>query len=276
MAKGVAQARESWECCNRKPHPTSGEIKLKTLFKRAIGAAGYEVKRIQPRFYDEDGLRSEHDHRFIQDERFANACSFAELVTNNGSGGRGLWRIHVALWTAQNAFRLDGDFVECGVYRGFLSSAIVNYLNWNSSCGDRRLLLFDTFSGLVDELLSAEEIAAGRVEKYGDTYNDIYDAAVATFRGVRNAKIIRGIVPESLATQAISSVSYLHLDMNCAAPEVAALEYFWPKMTKGGLVLMDDYTYVGYEPQHVALDEFATSVGYEILSLPTGQGLLIK
>jgi hypothetical protein len=39
---------------------------------------------------------------------------------------------------------------------------------------------------------------------------------------------------------------------------------------------MDDYTYIGYEPQHVALDEFAKSVGYEILSLPTGQGLLIS
>ena len=209
---------------------------MKTLLKRAIGATGYEVKRIQPHFYDEDGLRSEHDHRFIQDERFANARSFAENASNNGSGGRGLWRIHVALWTAQNAFRLGGDFVECGVCRGFLSSAIVDYLNWNSLCGDRRLFLFDTFSGLVDDLLSPEEIAAGRAEKYGDTYNNTYDAAVATFKSVRNAKIVKGVVPDSLAMQPIASVSYLHLDMNCAAPEVAALEYFWPKMTKGGFV----------------------------------------
>jgi hypothetical protein len=64
--------------------------------------------------------------------------------------------------------------------------------------------------------------------------------------------------------------------MNSAAPEVAALEHFWPKMKPGGFVLMDDYTYLGYEPQHVALDEFARKIGYEILSLPTGQGLLTK
>ena len=249
---------------------------MKSLLKSAISVTGYEIKRIRRELYDEDGLRTEHDHRFINDMRFANARAYADRITNNGSMGRGLWRIHVALWTAQNAFRLGGDFVECGVYRGFLSAAIVDYLNWNSLCGDRRLFLFDTFSGLVNDLLSPEEIAAGRAEKYGNTYNNTYEAAVATFKSVRNVKIVKGVVPDSLATQPIASVSFLHLDMNCAAPEVAALKYFWPKMTKGGFVLMDDYTYIGYEPQHVALDEFAKSVGHEILSLPTGQGLLIS
>ena len=42
------------------------------------------------------------------------------------------------------------------------------------------------------------------------------------------------------------------------------------------MVLFDDYTYVGYHPQKHALDDAAASLGVTILSLPTGQGLLIK
>jgi hypothetical protein len=248
---------------------------MKSLLKRAIGAAGYEVRRLQPRFYDQDGLRSEHDHRFMQDPRFVAAYEAALKTIDNDPQRHGPWRVHVALWVAKNAFRTGGDFVECGVYRGFISSAVMNYLNWNATCGERRFFLFDTFSGFDIKTLTAEEIAAGRMT-FGTKYKDTYDAAVKNFGSVPNCVIVKGIVPNSLSTQQISRVSYLHLDMNSAIPEVAALKYFWPYLIDGGLVLMDDYAFVGYEPQHVALGEFAKSVDREIVSLPTGQGLLIK
>ena len=64
--------------------------------------------------------------------------------------------------------------------------------------------------------------------------------------------------------------------MNCAPPEIEAIRYLWPKLVGGGIVLLDDYAYVGYHHQKKAMDEFANSVGVEIVSLPTGQGLLIK
>ena len=64
--------------------------------------------------------------------------------------------------------------------------------------------------------------------------------------------------------------------MNCVQPEVAAMEYFWPKLVAGGVVILDDYGFSGHEAQKRAADQFAASVGARILSLPTGQGLLIK
>lgn len=42
------------------------------------------------------------------------------------------------------------------------------------------------------------------------------------------------------------------------------------------LVILDDYGWVGYAPQKEAMDEFAVSVDCKILTLPTGQGLLLK
>jgi O-methyltransferase len=64
--------------------------------------------------------------------------------------------------------------------------------------------------------------------------------------------------------------------MNIAAPEVAALEFFWPKLSLGAIVLLDDYGWTHYRPQKVALDNFASQRKVEIAKLPTGQGLLIK
>lgn len=65
--------------------------------------------------------------------------------------------------------------------------------------------------------------------------------------------------------------------MNCVAPEVAALEYFWDKMVSGGVIIFDDYGYANStNDQKFAHDKFARSKNVEILTLPTCQGLLIK
>ena len=250
------------------------EDAMKTLIKKAVGAAGYRISRKRDDQYDEDGLRSDHDHEFANDPRFIRAYASAISATNNDPQRHGPWRVHVALWAAHSAFRLGGDFVECGVYRGFVSSAIMNYLDWNVTCGARRFFLFDTFDGFVPELLDTDE--QGRFAQFGDKYKGTYKSTTKAFSGARHVNVVKGIVPQSLTTQNIASVSYLHLDMNCAAPEVAALEHFWPKLPTGALVLMDDYAYTGFRPQYVALNRFADKVGYQILSLPTGQGLLIK
>lgn len=55
------------------------------------------------------------------------------------------WRVHVALWAARLALSTKGDFVECGVNAGFVSSAMMESLNWASL--DRTFFLIDTFYG---------------------------------------------------------------------------------------------------------------------------------
>jgi hypothetical protein len=64
--------------------------------------------------------------------------------------------------------------------------------------------------------------------------------------------------------------------MNIAYPERKAIEHFWPKLSTGALVVLDDYAWRGYEEQMQSMDEFARSVGVQILTLPTGQGLIVK
>lgn len=51
-----------------------------------------------------------------------------------------------------------------------------------------------------------------------------------------NAKIIVGPIPETLEQASAEKVAYLHIDMNCAPPEVAAFNYFWEKLVPGAFV----------------------------------------
>jgi hypothetical protein len=184
------------------------------------------------------------------------------------------WRVHVALWVASQARNIEGDFVECGVNRGFLSSAIMNYLNWNSL--NKKFFLFDTFCGIDPRYLNEAEKEQGRHEFSKNMYTECFEAAKVNFSEFKNVHLIRGTIPDTLLLPDISRVCFLSIDMNCAIPEIAAATYFWDKMVKGGWVLLDDYAYCGYNEQKKAFDNFARSKGIEILSLPTGQGLYRK
>jgi hypothetical protein len=102
------------------------------------------------------------------------------------------------------------------------------------------------------------------------------DLVRANFSEWKNVTIIEGSVPETLSQVAAKKIAYLHLDMNCSPPEIAAAEFFWDRMVPGAFVLMDDYTFAGCRSQKIALDDFAASKRLRIVSLPTGQGILIR
>jgi hypothetical protein len=92
----------------------------------------------------------------------------------------------------------------------------------------------------------------------------------------KNIQIIEGSIPETLDQVETQNVAYLHLDMNCSPPEIAAINFFWDRLVPGSVVLLDDYAYRGYESQKHAMDAFGKEKQVMIASLPTGQGLLMK
>jgi len=227
--------------------------------------------------YDQDGLRSIHNHEFMDDPSFRKA--YQRGVRATGQDYRWHWRVHVGLWAAASAAKLEGDFVECGVNRGFLSSAIMQYLNWDSL--GKHFYLLDTFRGLDERFVSEEDKVLGALEKNRESlasgfYVQGIDEVRANFVEWKNFSLIDGTIPETLSKVSANKIAYLHLDMNCSPPEVAAARFFWERLVPGALVLLDDYAYHGYASQKAAMDDFAREKGVDILSLPTGQGLIIK
>lgn len=244
-------------------------LRLRQWAKRVPGLTRlYGLARLclAPTFR-EDGLATVHNSDFLGDSRFVEAYGAAQQLQ---SPTWLRWRAKVLQWAGSHALHLRGDFVECGVNRGFLSMSVAVYTDFARQT-DRRFFLVDTYNGLVDSQVSAADLAA-----YWNEYADTYEAVVTSFKHFGNVVIVRGVVPDCLPSIPTDRVAYLSIDMNCTAPEVAALEYFWPKMASGGVVVLDDYGFSGHEAQKQGADDFAHRNDVEILPLPTGQGLLLK
>jgi hypothetical protein len=224
--------------------------------------------------YNYDGLRNDPKIIHNRDPRFVRA--YRRAVSSAGEEYQHYyWRVHVALWCASLALSLEGDFVECGVYRGLLSTSIMSYFDWNTV--NRKFFLFDTFEGVDERQLTDEEINKGTIAYFREMYKeDIYEDVVKNFAEFKDARVVKGIVPDSLSTVDIGKVSYLSIDMNSAAPEIAAVNYFWDRLSPGAPILLDDYGFINYETQKHAFDKWAKENNVQILALPTGQGLIIK
>lgn len=254
-------------------------MRLPRALDRFTAAAYRAARRIVPGVYVQDGLVSVHNHDFMRDAAFARAYARGVQALEGAPDYAWHWRIHIGLWAASTAILLEGDFVECGVNRGFLSSAVMQHLDWDAR--GRTFWLLDTFGGLDERQVSAVERDRGALERNRDElasgfYVSGPERAVANFAQWRNARVVVGPVPDTLPQVTAERVAYLHIDMNHASPEIAAIEHFWPKLVPGALVLLDDYAYRGFVAQKQAMDGFARRAGVAICALPTGQGLLLK
>lgn len=214
--------------------------------------------------YVEDGMSTCHIADFLRDPAFVSAYQKG-VETGSWHGQEVRWRTYNACWAAQHALSLGGDFVECGVNRGGISRAVMDFVNFGA-LNDRRFFLLDTYRG------SDSAAAVNR-----NDYQECYDDVVKTFSVFPNVKIIRGVVPETLSQVDSQQISYLSIDMNNAAPEIAALRFFWSKLVKGAIVLLDDYSYSeSYRPQKEAFDALGRKLGFSVLTMPTGQGMIVK
>lgn len=177
------------------------------------------------------------------------------------------WRAYTACWAASYAATLPGDFVECGVNRGGMALTIMEYLDFNAS--RKRFYLLDTYCGFTEEI----QASPANQGQYSDCYADV----VKTFAPYPGARIVKGVVPDSLSAIDSAQISYLSIDMNSAAPEIAAVRTLWPRLVNGAAIMLDDYGGgPAYRPQKQGMDVLGQEIGFSILELPTGQGLIIK
>ena len=250
---------------------------LKHWVTRGLEGLGYRLVNLR-KGHAIDGLYTVHNAPFLSDARFQ--AAYRRGVQASGGVDPGAqWRIHVGLWAARAASGIAGDFVECGVNAGFLSSAILSYLGGPGA--GRKFYLVDTFEGPALDQFSQEELGRGRLQvalqaiEAGAYVTDL-ERVRQNYSEWSGIEIVKGRVPDVLPGVGAGRISFLHLDMNCAFPETAALRFFWERISPGGIVLFDDYAYFGHDAQMGAIGELAAALGAEALAIPTGQGLLIK
>jgi O-methyltransferase len=233
-----------------------------------------DSKAVKPEYeldwtYDADGLRTVHNCDFMKDPLFAESYKLGKATGSWGDFDI-QWRVYVVCWTAAKARHLPGDYVECGVNKGGYSRAAMRYIDF-ANLGNKKFYLVDTYNGVPQEFLEEENRAL--IE---NRYSDCYEETQRTFAPFKNAILVRGVVPYNLPEIKAEKVCYLSIDMNSAAPSIAAAEFFWDKMSSGAVMVLDDYGFSMFYRQKLAFDEFARGKNVAVLSLPTGQGLIFK
>lgn len=161
--------------------------------------------------------------------------------------------------------KIEGAIAECGVYRGKFANHMSRFMP------DRKLYLFDTFSGFdsrdIDE--KEEELSY----KYRSKNNlDDTSAEVALSNIAYRANVIvrKGYFPDTAIGLEEERFAFVSLDTDLYKPILAGLEFFWPRLSPGGVIFVDDLRHPELLGVRKAVIEFCRreSIGY--MSLPDG------
>jgi O-methyltransferase len=162
---------------------------------------------------------------------------------------------------------VPGDFVECGVWKG----ATAVFLCRSAERLGRRVHLFDSWEGLPQP----DSTVDGNHWRKGSLAVD-FSTAIDYLKQFKCCTLYKGWIPERFPEVAKIKVSYLHIDVDIHKPTLDSLEFFYPRMSPGGIIICDDYGVETCPGATKALNDFFLKRPERIALLPTGQGLVIK
>jgi len=194
---------------------------------------------------------------------------------------RVIWVREYAGYVAKH--KLDGAVAECGVYMGDFAYYINKYFP------DRKLYLFDTFSGFDIKDIQAErdmgdsEFINGifntdivfRISDDPDDYSLIKkmlnNELVVIKKMLHKDKCIikKGYFPES-ASDVNDKFCFVNLDMDLYTPMLAGLEFFYDKMCEGGVILLHDYFMPGLPGVKHAVESFERKLDRKLCKITIG------
>lgn len=129
---------------------------------------------------------------------------------------------------------IPGAFAEVGVYLG-ASSKIVHRL-----APDRKLYLFDTFEGFPAKDLKGWESQCD-VHWAPGTFSSSVDLVKKNLGDTRNVHFRKGYFPDTAKGLEEEKFAFVHLDVDLYNPTLAGLEFFYPRMHRGGYIFVHDY-----------------------------------
>jgi hypothetical protein len=160
---------------------------------------------------------------------------------------------------------VPGDFAELGVWRGNSAAVLAHFARTNG----RRLLLFDTFAGFDGRDLHTDE--PGRLGWFGDTSLEFVKGTVGG-----GAEYIAGFFPQSV-NDACRHTRYAFVSLDCdlREPTRAGLEFFYPRMPRGGTFFLHDYSSRQWPGVADAVDEFCRRSDERVILLPDKAGTAV-
>ena len=159
---------------------------------------------------------------------------------------------------------VPGEIAEVGVYEGDTAEVIFNAMakSKSSPLDWKAIHLFDTFEGFINE-----QILDGEPYKVGDLKSD-YWTTYRKFEKFDNFKIYKGDIITTKDVVKDKMFSFVHLDVDIYKLTIACLEFFWPRISSGGIILIHDYCFTNWGIIK-AVNEFVAKYSIELKRGPS-------
>jgi len=165
---------------------------------------------------------------------------------------------------------LEGDVVECGVWRGG-SSMLAALALLRSGAPERTLWLYDTFAGMSEPTEYDVAASGERVGEGWDRYRDRRDHPVLAYAGLAEVRAnlastgypddriryVEGKVEDTIPDRMPERIALLRLDTDWYESTRHELEHLYPRLVPGGVLIIDDYG--AWEGARRAVDEWRTA-----------------
>ena len=156
---------------------------------------------------------------------------------------------------------------ELGVYRGDFAKII------NETFPDRKLFLFDTFEGFPEQDMNYEVENKLVLDKVGKLSNTSVDYVLGKMPHPEMCIVKKGYFPDTAAGMENEKFAFVNIDVDLYKPIKSGLEFFYPRMIKGGYIFVHDYFSLSYGGSKKAVDEFATE--HNVSFTPIGDTLSV-
>ena len=171
---------------------------------------------------------------------------------------------------ARMARGLPGLMAECGCFRGASAYFMA------SAAPDTPLLLFDSFEGLSEPRLEDR-----KVEEHKRVWNRGALAASEqvvreTLRDFPQVRYLKGWIPKRFAEVGGEVFKIVHIDVDLYEPTLESLRFFYPRLVRGGVIVLDDCGFTLCPGAFRAVSEYMADKPEYVLHVPTGQGVILK
>jgi len=183
--------------------------------------------------------------------------------------------------------KIEGDIVECGVWRGGSIIAILKtLLSINST--SREIYLYDTFEGMTDpqnidrsmmgkfasDLMARKSTKIDRGHEAGvvayASISDVQSGILEIAYPVDKVHLIVGDVTETLRVHKHRKIAILRLDTDWYLSTKSELVHLWDLVSPGGIVIIDDYDY--WQGSRKAVDEFFAERNIQLFKMKMASG----
>lgn len=186
-------------------------------------------------------------------------------VVNNAGDIARLWSLILNIKQIEHE-NIRGDFAELGVWRGNTAFVLAHFAHEMK----RHLYLFDTFEGFSNEDIKGidadvcprcfEDTSISLVEKLLD-------------KNLPYCTVVQGYFPRSVKPEHYGlTFAVVSLDCDLYEPMRSGLEFFYPRLSKGGILFLHDYSSGHWDGAKRAIDEFCQKSGEYIVCMPDKSG----